>query len=46
MVHGCIHINLLFTAKSEKCIERQGPLTILKGKKKFKEFFIRKIVVL
>jgi hypothetical protein len=39
MVHGCIYINLLFTARSEKSIEGQGSKTIFKEKKKFKGIF-------
>jgi len=43
MVHGCVYINLLFTAKSEKYIEGQGSIIIYKEKKKFKEFFYKKV---
>jgi hypothetical protein len=46
MVSGCVYINLLFTAKSEKCIAGQGSIIIYKEKKKIKEFVIRKFVVL
>jgi len=38
MMHVFIYINLLLTARPEKCNDGQGYITIFKEKKKFKNF--------